>query len=101
MDLKQIDDAIEEANLSFLILAQQLIECDMSRAALTLGLERQVLERIANLTPRQMSTISKSPFLLMTVKERGMDVLDTPDKVDDQIKAFHHSILMLTENTAS
>ena len=57
-------DAIQELNLSFLILAKQVIGEDREAAMLSLGVDSNLLEIIEGLSPAQMIRMANTEMML-------------------------------------
>lgn len=55
---------IREANLTYLMLAQQLIRADLAEAVFRLGLSEESAELIAALSPAQVMKLSSTNTLL-------------------------------------
>ncbi len=64
MSRDQISNDIRDANLSFLMLAQNAIRRDPSQALARFGIGQESAELIARLSPAQMLNIATSPVLL-------------------------------------
>jgi len=64
----QISNDIRDANLSFLMLAQNAIRRDPSQAQARFGIGPESAELIARLSPAQMLNIASSPVLLCRMR---------------------------------
>lgn len=100
MNDDQLSNDIREANLSYLMLAQNLIRRDKAEALFRLGLSEDSADMIALLSPAQMIKIASSPMLLCRFRIDddtvwGLLTNHTPGKVSNQDTArLHASILM-------
>jgi flagellar transcriptional activator FlhD len=64
MSTDQIISEIREANLTYLMLAQNLIRSDRAEALFRLGLSEESADLIANLSPAQILKIASGNMLL-------------------------------------
>lgn len=64
MNNEQILAEIREANLTYLMLAQQLIRQDKAEALFRLGISEESADLLVALSPAQISKIASSPLLL-------------------------------------
>ncbi len=64
MKLEHLAEEIREANLSYLMLAQNLIRADRPEALLRLGLSEQVADVVASLTPGQVLKVAGASMLM-------------------------------------
>ncbi len=68
MSRDQISNDIRDANLSFLMLAQNAIRRDPAQASTRFGIGEESAELIARLSPAQMLNIASSPVLLCRMR---------------------------------
>ena len=91
---------IKEVNLSYLMLAQNVIRRDKAEALFRLGISEESADMIAMLSPAQILKIASSPMLLCRFRVDddmvwGLLTNHTPAKVDnDATTKLHASILM-------
>ena len=91
---------IREANMTYLMLAQNLIRQDKSQALFRLGMSEEAAELIAALSPAQILKISSGNMLLCRFRVDDDMVWNlltnhTASKVDnDATTKLHASILM-------
>ena len=91
---------IREANMTYLMLAQNLIRQDKAQALFRLGLSEESADLIAALSPAQVMKISSSNMLLCRFRVDddmvwGLLTNHTASKVDnDATTKLHASILM-------
>ncbi len=96
----QINAEIREANLTYLMLAQNLIRQDKAGALFRLGMSEESADLIATLSPVQISKIASGNMLLCRFRMDDEIVWNlltnhTASKVDnDATTKLHASILM-------
>lgn len=64
MNAKQIHEEIKETNLSFMLLAQQMIRNDKTHAMTNFGVNEEMADLVAGLSPAQLLKMSASNMLL-------------------------------------
>ncbi|KAF0203492.1 MAG: flagellar transcriptional activator [Gallionellaceae bacterium] len=64
MNANQIHEEIKETNLSFMLLAQQMIRGDKAGAMENFGVNEEMASLVAGLSPAQMLKMSASNMLL-------------------------------------
>ena len=101
MNNEQILAEIRETNLSYLMLAQNLIRADREQALFRLGISEESAAMIALLAPSQMMKIAASNTLLCRFRMDDDMVWglltnhDTPRKVGNETtNTLHANILM-------
>lgn len=100
MTTDQIISEIREANLTYLMLAQNLIRSDRAEALFRLGLSEESAELIASLSPAQILKIASGNMLLCRFRVDDDIVWNlltnhTTNKVNnDATTRLHASILM-------
>ena len=96
----QMQTEIREANLTYLMLAQNLIRQDKAEALFRLGMSEESATMIAALSPSQIMKIASSHMLLCRFRVDdeivwGLLTNHTASKVDnDATTKLHASILM-------
>jgi flagellar transcriptional activator FlhD len=96
----QLTTEIREANLTYLMLAQNVIRKDKAEALFRLGISEESADMIATLSPAQILKIASSPMLLCRFRVDDDMVWNlltnhTVSKVDnDATTKLHASILM-------
>ena len=68
MTNEQILNEIRETNLSYLMLAQNLIRTDREQALFRLGLSEEAADRLASLTPAQVLKIASGNTLVCRMR---------------------------------
>ena len=100
MNDEQLTAEIREANLTYLMLAQNVIRKDKAEALFRLGISEESADMIATLSPAQIFKIASSPMLLCRFRVDDDMVWNlltnhTASKVDnDATTKLHASILM-------
>lgn len=90
--------SIYDINLSYLLLAQQLIYADKATAAFRLGVSSEVVALLAGLTLPQLTELAKSNQLLCQFRftdEKEITCLIKESRVDD-LQQMHAGILLST-----
>jgi flagellar transcriptional activator FlhD len=96
----QLTTEIREANMTYLMLAQNVIRKDKAEALFRLGISEDSATLIATLSPAQIMKIASSPMLLCRFRvddEMVWNLLtnNSANKVDnDATTKLHASILM-------
>jgi flagellar transcriptional activator FlhD len=100
MNDDQLTAEIREANLTYLMLAQNVIRKDKAEALFRLGISEESADMIGTLSPAQIFKIASSPMLLCRFRVDDDMVWNlltnhTASKVDnDATTKLHASILM-------
>lgn len=100
MNDEQLSQEIRDANLTYLMLAQNVIRKDKAEALFRLGISEESADLIATLSPAQILKIATSPMLLCRFRVDddmvwGLLTNHTATKVDnDATTKLHASILM-------
>ncbi|NJM31934.1 MAG: flagellar transcriptional regulator FlhD [Limnobacter sp.] len=99
MKSERLLDEIRETNLSYLLLAQQLIREDKKEAAFRLGISEEVAALIAQLTTSQALRIASGSMLMCRFRfddEVVWNLLTSHSK-DRSASGIHASILMASK----
>jgi len=97
---EQLSTEIRDANLTYLMLAQNMIRKDKAEALFRLGVSEESADLIATLSQLQILKIASSPMLLCRFRIDddvvwGLLTNSTASKVDnDATTKLHASILM-------
>lgn len=100
MNNEQLLAEIREANMTYLMLAQNLIRRDKAEALFRLGMSEEAADLIASLSPAQIVRIASINMLLCRFRVDddmvwGLLTNHAPSKVDnDATTKLHASILM-------
>jgi flagellar transcriptional activator FlhD len=99
MNTEQVLAEIREANLSYLMLAQNLIRADREQALYRLGVSEETADLIGMLSPAQMMKIAAGNTLLCRFRmddDIVWSLLTSHGKAaaNDSVSRLHASILM-------
>lgn len=96
MTTDQMLEEIREANLTYLMLAQNMIRADKAEALYRLGLSEEVADILVNLSAGQVLKIASSNMLMCRFRFDDSLVwgLLTSHTKDKQISGIHAAILM-------
>ena len=98
MSADQILMEIREANLSYLMLAQNLIRTDREQALFRLGISEETADMVGMLTPAQIMRVASSNTLLCRMRvddDMVWNLLTNHGKSgNDSVTRLHASILM-------
>ncbi len=99
MSSSRLLDEIRETNLSYLLLAQQMIRADKAEAMFRLGLNESVADILSGLSTAQILRIATSNMLMCRFRfddEVVWNLLTSHSK-DKAVTGVHASILMATK----
>jgi flagellar transcriptional activator FlhD len=97
MNIQNLQTEIREANLSYLILAQNMIRADHAEALVRLGLSEDVADIIENLTAGQLLKIAASNMLMCRFRfddSMVWSLLLSHTKEQSSAQGMHAAILM-------
>ena len=96
MNANQIHEEIRETNLSYMLLAQQMIRDDKESAVFRLGISEELAELVAGLSPAQIIKMAASNMLLCCFRfdERLLHNMITDYKSERMMSQAHAAILM-------
>ena len=99
MDNEQLLAEIREANLTYLMLAQNLIRKDRAEALFRLGLTEEAADLLALLSPAQLLKIASSNMLLCRFRVDddlvwGLLTNHSKPGANEAVSRLHASILM-------
>jgi len=96
MDTTQLHEEIKEANLSYMLLARQMISDDKDAAIFRLGISEEMVELVAGLSPAQLLKMSASNMLLCRFRfdEKLLLNMITDHNKDRLMSQAHTAILM-------
>lgn len=106
MSTQQLTEEIREANLTYLLLAQQLIRQDRAEALFRLGISDTIADTIDKLSTAQLIKIASSSMLLARLRfedsvvwtllsNQGKPVSDTADA-----PSHMHAAILMASRTA-
>lgn len=96
MYANQLHEEIKETNFSYMLLAQQMIREDKASAIFRLGINEEMADLIAGLTPPQILKMSASNMLLCSFRfdERLLLNMISDYNKDRMMSKAHTAILM-------
>ena len=96
MELDQILDEIRNINLSYLLLAKQMLREDRVSAMFRLGINHDVAEILEKLTSAQLIKMASSNMLLCRFRfdDRLIAEMLSNDTRDQAVSKSHATILM-------
>lgn len=104
MKLEQLSQEIREANLSYLLLAQQMLREDRAQAMYRLGVSEEVADMIESLTMAQLLKLAAQNMLMCRFRfddEMVWGLLSSHSQDGALPKAMHASILMSRQPVAA
>lgn len=96
MNTIQLQEEIKEANLSYMLLSQQMIHEDKAAAIFRLGISEEMADLIAGLSPAQLLKMAASSMLLCRFRfdEKLLLNMITDYNKDRMMSQAHTAILM-------
>ena len=96
MNTTLLHEEIKEANLSYMLLARQMIQDDQDTAIFRLGISEEMAELIAGLSPAQLLKMAASNMLLCSFRfdEKLLLNMITDYNKDRMMSQAHTAILM-------
>jgi flagellar transcriptional activator FlhD len=99
MNMNDMMADIRDANLSYLMLAQQLVRADRAMAIFRLGISIELAELIDNLSPAQIVKLASSSMMLTRFRFDDAAVLGmlTSHSKERALTQVHATILMAAQ----
>jgi flagellar transcriptional activator FlhD len=96
MKMNQLHEEIKEANLSYMLLARQMIHDDKAAAIFRLGISEEMADLIAGLSPAQLLKMATSSMLLCRFRfdEKLLLNMILDYNKDRMMSQTHSAILM-------
>lgn len=96
MNIMQLQESIRDINLTYLMLAQEMIKSDKSAAIFRLGISQDLVDVIGKLSPAQMIKMAASNMLLCRFRfdEKLLLNMVTGYSKDRLMSQAHAAILM-------
>jgi flagellar transcriptional activator FlhD len=96
MNSAQLHEEIKEANLSYMLLAKQMIQDDKASSLFRLGVSEEMADLIAGLSPAQLLKMASSNMLLCRFRldEKLLLNMITDYSKDRMMSQAHAAILM-------
>lgn len=96
MNTMQMQEGIRDINLTYLMLAQQMIKEDKAAAIFRLGISQDLVELIVNLTPAQVIKMSTSNMLLCRFRfDENLLLNMVNDYSKDRLMTQAHTAIMM------
>ena len=97
MNTAQMKDEIRDMNMTYLMIAQQMIRQDRTSAIYRLGLGQDMVDLIGGLLPAQILQIASSDVLLCSMRFNETTVLNmVSDYSNKRLLAKMHDAIMMT-----
>ncbi len=101
MDTMQLQEGIRDINLTYLMLAQQMVKQDKSAAIFRLGLSQELIDLIGGLTPAQILKIASCNMLLCSFRFDENILLNmVTDYSKSRMMAQMHAAILMSSQTA-
>ena len=101
MRMDEMMGEIREINLSYLMLAQQMLREDKAMAAFRLGLNMDVADVIESLSPAQVMKLARSGMLLSRFRFDDSTILDMlANYTKDSVLAHSHAAILMAGQPA-
>ncbi len=100
MNTMELQEGIRDLNLTYLMLAQQMIKQDKFSAIFRLGLSEDIVDLIGGLTPAQIIKMASSNMLLCSFRfDENLLLNMVADYSKSRMMAqTHAAILMASQN---
>lgn len=101
MSIDEMMSEIREINLSYLMLAQQMVREDKAMATFRLGLSMDVADVIESLSPAQIIKLARSGMLLSRFRFDDSTILDMlANYTKDKALAHSHAAILMAGQPA-
>lgn len=99
MNTMQLQEGIRDINLTYLMLAQQMVKQDKSAAIFRLGLSQEMVDLIGGLTPAQIIKMASCNMLLCSFRfdENTLLNMVTDYSKSRMMAQMHAAILMSSQ----
>jgi flagellar transcriptional activator FlhD len=103
MNMNDMMADIRDANLSYLMLAQQIVRVDPAMAVFRLGISAALADRLDKLSPAQIMKLASSNLMLARFRFDDPIILDmlTCHSKERSLTHAHAAILMAAQATES
>lgn len=104
MNIEQIGQEVRETNLSYMLLAQQMLREDRAQAIYRLGISEEVAGIIESLSMAQILKLAAQNMLMCRFRfddEMVWGLLSSHSKENSVPKGMHASILMSRQMAAA
>ncbi|HZW25721.1 MAG TPA: flagellar transcriptional regulator FlhD [Gallionella sp.] len=97
MNSTQLQEGIRELNLTYLMLAQQMIKEDKAAAIFRLGLSQDLVDVVAGLSPAQVVKMAASNMLLFRFRFDETLLLNmVSDYSKDRMMSRAHAAILMS-----
>lgn len=97
MNGTQLQEGIRELNLTYLMLAQQMIKEDRAAAIFRLGLSQDLVDVIAGLSPAQVVKMAASNMLLCRFRfDEALLLSMVSDYSKDRMMSRAHAAILMS-----
>jgi len=97
MNSAQLQEGIRELNLTYLMLAQQMIKEDKAAAIFRLGLSQDLVDVVAGLSPAQVVKMAASNMLLFRFRFDETLLLNmVSDYSKDRMMSRAHAAILMS-----
>jgi len=101
MNTAQLHQEIQDANLSYMLLARQMIQDDEAGAIFRLGINQEMADLIGGLSPAQLLKMAASNMLLCRFRFDEKLLLNMiTDYNEDRLMAHTHSAILMAKRPA-
>lgn len=101
MSIDEMMGEIREVNLSYLMLAQQMLRQDKAMASFRLGLGMDVADVLESLSPAQILKLARSGMLLSRFRFDDSTILDMlANYTKDRTLAHSHAAILMAGQPA-
>ena len=101
MNVIDMMSEIKDANLNYLMLAQQLIRADKSTAIFLLGVSKEIADLLEGLSNLQLVKLSGTNMMLTRFRFEDSAILGMlTNYTKDRSQAHLHTVLLLAGQTA-
>ncbi|MEQ1812995.1 MAG: flagellar transcriptional regulator FlhD [Candidatus Nitrotoga sp.] len=98
MNIEQLHQEIREVNMSYMLLAKQMIHEDELGAIFRLGINREMADLISELSPAQLLKMAASNMLLCRFRfDEKMLLNMITDYNKDRLMTHTHSAIMMAK----
>lgn len=102
MNATQLHEEIKDTNLSYLMLAQNMINQDMAAALFRLGINGEMADLIATLTPAQLIKMASSNMLVCRFRfDENLLLNMITDHSRDRLMAQPHAAILMAGQPAA
>jgi len=96
MNSVQLHEEIKETNLSYLLLAQNMIKQDLAAALFRLGISTEVAELISSLSPAQLIKMAASNMLVCRFRfDQSLLLNMITDYSKDRLMSQPHAAILV------